>query len=118
MTHIASVIATLQNRTRRKMSPSLPASATAAAPIARFWGEIILPSTPPELLAEASSTGERPASLAASTCSAPNSAFEEVSEPVIATPSQPMIGDRKAKNPPEPAIQRPSVVVMPVRFIT
>jgi hypothetical protein len=100
------------------MSPSLPASPTAAAPIARFWGEIILPSTPPELLAEASSTSERPAPFAASTWSAPNSALEDVSEPVMATPSQPTIGDRNANRPPEPATQRPSVVVIPVRFIT
>src|SRR5450759_5302183 len=37
----------LQPMTLRKMSPSRPASPTAAAPIARFWGETILPSTPP-----------------------------------------------------------------------
>jgi len=36
----------------------------------------------------------------------------------MATPSQPMIGERKANRSPDPAIQRPSVVVMPVRFIT
>ena len=91
---------------------------TAAAPMARFCGEIILPSTPPELFAAASRVGERPASLAAVTCSAPKSAFEEVSEPVTATPSQPISGDRNAKNAPAPAAQRPSVMVWPDWFIT
>ena len=64
------------------------------------------------------STSESPAPFAASTWRAPKSAFEDVSEPVIATPSQPMIGERKAKASPAPAIQRPIVVVMPLRFIT
>ena len=41
-----------------------------------------------------------------------------MSEPVIATPSQPMIGERNANTSPDPAIQRPNVVVIPVRFIT
>src|SRR5680860_261225 len=118
ITHMTSVRATLQNNTRLKMSPSLPAMPTAAAAIARFWGEIILPSTPPELLADASRTSDSPASLAASTWRAPKSAFDDVSEPVIATPSHPTIADRKANTSPEPATQRPSVVVMAVRFIT
>src|SRR5664280_1937583 len=39
----------------RKMLPSLPDMPTAAAAIARFWGEIILPSTPPDELAAAPS---------------------------------------------------------------
>ena len=38
----------LQPSTRRNSSPSRPPSPTAAAPMARFCGEIILPSTPPE----------------------------------------------------------------------
>src|SRR5512140_3895215 len=108
----------LQPITLRKRSPSLPASPTAAAPIARFWGETILPSTPPELLAAASSVGDRCAWWAADTCSAPKSEFDEVSEPVTAVPNQPTIGDRKAKNPPAPAAHMPSVIVIPERFIT
>ena len=59
-----------------------------------------------------------PASCAAVTCSAPNSALDEVSEPVTATPSQPISGDRKAKKSPAPAAQRPSVMVWPDWFIT
>ena len=108
----------LHPSTRRKRSPSWPASPTAAAPIARFWGEIIFPSTPPEEFAAASSVWSSPASLAAVTCSTPNSEFEDVSEPVTATPSQPMIGDRNARRPPAPAIQGPIVSVCADRFIT
>src|SRR5262249_41705069 len=59
-----------------------------------------------------------PALLAAVTCSAPNSALDEVSDPVIATPIQPRIGDRIANSPPAPAIHLPSVVVCPLAFIT
>ena len=86
-------------RTLRNRSPSWPAMPTAAAPIARFCGEIILPSTPPERVRRGEQRRvESPASFAAVTCSAPNSEFDDVSEPVTATPSQPMIGDRKAKD--------------------
>ena len=59
-----------------------------------------------------------PASFAAATCNWPNSEFDDVSEPVTATPSQPMIGDRNAKKPPAPAAHRPSVVVWPDWFMT
>src|SRR3954453_16918615 len=91
---------------------------TAAAPMARFCGEIILPSTPPELLAAAISVGERSACLAAVTCSAPNSALDEVSEPVTATPNQPSSDERNAKAPPAPASHWPIVIVWPERFMT
>ena len=77
-----------------------------------------MPSTPPEELAAASSVGDRCTLAAAVTCSAPNSELEEVSEPVTATPSQPRIGDRNAKNPPAPAIHSPRVWVSPLLFIT
>ena len=40
-TAISNTSSTLQPITRRKMSPSRPASPTASAPIARFWGETI-----------------------------------------------------------------------------
>src|SRR5664280_3120317 len=94
----------LQPSTRRNSSPSCPAMPTAPAAIARFCGETILPSTPPELLAAAMSSGFRPVCLAAVTCTAPNREFDEVYEPVTATPSQPRIGDIKANRPPQPTI--------------
>src|SRR3954452_11344232 len=86
--------------------------------MARFWGEIIFPSTPPELLAAAISVGDRPASCAAVTWRAPNSELDDVSEPVIATPSQPISDDRKPKTPPAPATHIPSVIVCPEKFMT
>src|SRR6185295_14667519 len=101
----------LHRMTRRKMSPSLPSRPTAAAAMARFCGEIILPRTPPELFDAAISTSESPAWFAAVTCSAPNNEFAEVSEPVTATPSQPRIGDSSANTPPAAAIQVPRVIV-------
>ena len=109
---------TLQPTTRRKSSPSWPAMPTAAAPMARFCGDTILPSTPPELLAAAISVGDRLAFSAAATCRAPNNEFDEVSEPVTATPSHPRIEARKAKAPPAPASHWPMVIVCPERFMT
>ena len=41
-----------------------------------------------------------------------------LSEPVTAVPSQPRIGERKAKNAPVAAIQVPIVRVWPDRFMT
>ena len=98
ITHMIASSSRLHPSTLRNRSPSCPPSPTAAAPIARFCGEIILPSTPPDEFAAASSGGSSPASLAACTWSAPNSEFEDVSEPVTATPSQPMIDDRKRQH--------------------
>src|SRR5665647_2695379 len=97
----------LHPMTLRKTSPSLPDRPTAAAAIARFWGETILPSTPPEELAAAISAGLSPALPAAETCNAPNREFDDVSEPVTATPIQPRIGEKIAKAAPAPAIQEP-----------
>ena len=77
-----------------------------------------MPRTPPDEFAAASSVSLRPASFAAVTCSTPNSEFEDVSEPVTATPSQPMIGERNARMPPAPAIQLPIASVCADRFIT
>src|SRR5674476_899193 len=102
----------------RTISPSLPDMPTAAAAIARFWGEIILPSTPPEELAAAIRAGLSPTSLAAETCNAPNSEFDDVSEPVTATPSQPRIGEMSANAAPAPAIHLPSDAVWPEAFMT
>ena len=48
----------------------------------------------------------------------PNSEFVDVSEPVTAVPNQPMSGERKAKKPPAPAAQVPSVIVWPDMSIT
>src|SRR4051812_42386680 len=100
------------------MCPSCPARPTAAAPIARFCGEIIFASTPPELLAAANSVGESDDLCAAVTCRAPNGGLVGVPEPVTAVPNHPISGDRKAKNPPAPAAHVPSVAVWPDMFMT
>src|SRR6185437_3833023 len=55
-THSSARNATLHTTTRPKMSPPSPFMPTAAAAIARFCGDIILPSTPPELFVAAIST--------------------------------------------------------------
>ena len=91
---------------------------TAVAAIVRFCGLIILPTTPPEVLAATSRVGSRPAFCPAVCCRVANSALAEVSEPVTAVPSQPRIGERKAKNAPVAAIQVPMVSVWPERFMT
>ncbi len=60
-------------------------------------GEIILPVTPPVVLAATSSTSDTPICWAVVACSAENSALDEVSEPVRNTPSQPRNGEKKVK---------------------
>ena len=57
---------------KRNRSDSLPARPTAAQAMAMDWGEIILPVTPPVVLAATVSTGDRPSWLAVVACSAPN----------------------------------------------
>ena len=52
------------------------------------------------------------------TWSSPNSELDAVTEPVIATPSQPINGEISANMPPAPAAHRPIVTVCPERFIT
>ena len=65
---------------------------TAAAGWPGYAGKITLPSTPSEEFAAAMSSGLRRAPRAASIWSAPNSTFDDVSEPVTATSSHPSRG--------------------------
>lgn len=109
---------TLQGRTLRRMADSWPTRPTAVAAIVRFCGLIILPTTPPEVLAATSRVGSIPACSAALCCRVAKSALALVSEPVTAVPSQPSRGLRKAKALPVPAIQAPMVIVCPERFMT
>ena len=73
------------------------------AAMVRFCGLIILPTTPPEVFAATSRVGSIPACWPADCCRVANRALALVSEPVTAVPTQPRIGDRKAKNAPVPA---------------
>ena len=104
--------------TLRNSTLSLPSMPTTAAAMARFCGEIILPSTPPEVFAEARRYSLMPVSLAAVTCSTPNSEFDEVSDPVTATPIQPTDAERKANSAPVSASAVPRVPVWPEKFMT
>ena len=74
------------------------------AAIVRFCGLIILPTTPPDVLAATSSVGSIPAFVAAVCWSVAKSALALVSDPVTAVPIQPSSGDRKANATPAPAI--------------
>src|SRR4029079_16141379 len=106
-THMISSRISDQPMTLLNSVPSSPSNPTAATPIARFCGEIIFPSTPPDEFAAAISTGSRSAFFAAATWRAPNSEFEDVSDPVTATPIQPSRPERNANTPPAPASHWP-----------
>src|SRR3712207_6750270 len=105
----------LQKIVLRNRSDSRPTMPTAVAAIVRFCGLIILPTTPPEVLAATRSVGSSPAFCAAVCCSVAKRALAEVSDPVTAVPSQPRMGERKANAAPVPAIQVPMVIVWPDR---
>src|SRR5215210_7596150 len=80
------------------------------------WGEIILPTTPPDTLAATVTTGSTPMDVAVVACSFPNNAFAEVSEPVIKTPSQPNTGAKNGNKKPVAANASAIVMVMPESF--
>ncbi len=71
------------------MSPSWPYQRVAVLATTMLWASIILPMTPPALLAAAMSTGLRPSWPAEILWRLPKRTFDDVSEPVMATPSQP-----------------------------
>src|ERR1700734_4133944 len=71
------------------MSPSCPYHSVAVLATTMLCASIILPMTPPQLLAADISTGETPTCCAEIFCRLPNSTLDDVSDPVSATPSQP-----------------------------
>jgi hypothetical protein len=77
-----------------------------------------LPITPPELLEAAASTGEMPIWPAVIFCRLPNSALDEVSLPVRATPSHPSRGEKKANSLPVLANARPMLASSPPNRVT
>ena len=81
--------AILWKNTYRKMSPSWPYHSVAVLATTMLCASIILPMTPPVLLAAAISMGETPTCCAEIFCRLPNRTLDEVSDPVSATPSQP-----------------------------
>jgi hypothetical protein len=102
---------------KRKMSASLPTWFVAAVATERDCGEIILPQTPPEELAATVTTGSTPIWVAVTSCSFPNRAFAEVSEPVMNTPSQPRNAAKKGKRTPVFEKASPRVTAMPEKFM-
>ena len=85
----------------------------AAQATALDCGEMILPGTPPLVFAATSRVSETLICCAVVDCSEPNRAFEEVSEPVRNTPSQPRNGEKNGNITPVPASTSANVVDMP-----
>src|SRR5713101_8066970 len=95
------------------MSPSCPYQRVAVLATTIDWASIILPITPPELFAAPIRIGLRPSCVAVIFCKLPNRTFDEVSEPVSATPSQPSIVPKKGYSQPVLAKARPRVASIP-----
>ena len=102
------------------MSASITCVATAA--IASDCGLIILPTTPPIVLAAKNKSGVTFASAAfdraAEYCRPEKSAFAEVSDPVTAVPTQPSMGEMNGNAGPDPERNSPIVMVWPLKFMT
>src|ERR1700722_16857270 len=96
-------------KVRANTAPSLPLRSVTDTPVARFWGEIILPRTPPEELVAANSRGLRCSCRAATTCKLPNSALPEVSLPDRNTAIHPRDSENKINHRPVDAPAKPSV---------
>src|SRR3569833_3042407 len=75
--------------TKRRIVLSCPYQLVAVEATTIDCASIILPITPPEELAAAISTGDRPSCSDVVLCRLPNRMLEAVSDPVSATPSQP-----------------------------
>src|SRR3989338_8963391 len=100
-------------RVKRNRSDSLPTRPVAAQATAIDCGEIILPVTPPLVLAATSKVGSTPIWCAVVACSELNRALDEVSEPVRNTPSQPRNGEKNGNSTPVPASTKARVEDMP-----
>src|SRR5713101_2326782 len=78
----------------------------------------ILPITPPAELAAHIRTGSRPSCSAVMRCKLPNNAFEEVSLPVSATPSQPRNVPKNGYSHPVRVNASPSTASIPEYRVT
>src|SRR2546423_1907382 len=99
--------------TKRKIVPSCPYQLVAVEATTIDCASIILPITPPDELAAAIRTDERPSCSEVIFCRLPNRMFEAVSEPVSATPNQPSSVPKKGYSTPVAANARPSVASTP-----
>src|SRR4029077_5316905 len=110
--------ATECQKTKRKMLPSEPTWFVAAVAIQMDWASIILPITPPALFAASIRIGFRFNCSAVMRCNPPKSAFDEVSPPVSATPSQPMYVPKKGNSQPVRVNAKPKTASMPEYRVT
>src|SRR5665213_729712 len=88
----------------------MPVAAAATAIVCTL---IIFPVTPPAELDAAINAVPNPSRPAVMTCRLPNSAFDEVSEPVRNTPSQPNSELKKGNSTPVAAKAKPKVPAAP-----
>src|ERR1700722_3146093 len=100
-------------KVRANTAPSLPLRSVTDTPVAMFWGEIILPRTPPEELVAANSKGLSCSCRAATTCRLPNKALPEVSLPDRNTEIHPRKGENKMNQWPVDATASPKVYASP-----
>src|SRR5512143_3405221 len=100
-------------RVKRNRSDSLPTRPTAAQATAIDCGDIILPVTPPVVLAPIVRIGLTPICCAVTACRLANRALLDVAEPVRNTPSQPRKGEKNGNSTPDAANARPRVEDMP-----
>src|SRR5947208_12697772 len=103
--------------TKRKIVPSCPYQLVAVEATTIDCASIILPMTPPDELAAAIRTDERPSCSEVIFCRLPNRMFEAVSDPVSATPNQPSSVPKKGYSTPVAANARPSVASTPPRRV-
>src|SRR5213593_619956 len=99
--------------TYRKMIPSLPTWFVAEVATQIDCASTILPITPPAELAAHIRTGSRLSCCAVIRCKLPNSAFDEVSVPLTATPSQPRYVPKKGNSQPVRVNANPSTASRP-----
>src|SRR5439155_12949909 len=99
--------------TYRKMSPSLPTWFVAEVATVMDCASTILPITPPALLAAHIRIGSSRSCWAVIRCRLPNSAFDEVSLPVSATPSQPRYVPKNGNSQPVRVNASPSTASSP-----
>src|SRR3954453_3354385 len=99
--------------TKRRIEPSWPYQLVAVEATTIDCASIILPMTPPDELAAAIRTGDKPSCSEVIFCRLPNSTFDAVSDPVSATPNQPSSVPKKGYSTPVAANASPSVASTP-----
>src|SRR5437764_2911695 len=103
--------------TNRRIEPSWPYQLVAVEATTIDCASIILPMTPPDELAAAIRTGDKPSCSEVIFCRLPNSTLEAVSDPVSATPNQPSSVPKKGYSTPVAANARPSVASTPESLV-